>query len=46
MRSRDFDLDLTFQPGENTLTFTPLAPGTYSYSCWMGMIHGTITVTE
>lgn len=46
MRSRDFDLNLTFQPGENTLTFTPRAPGTYSYSCWMGMIHGTITVTE
>ena len=46
MLSRDFDLDLTFQPGENTLTFTPDAPGTYSYSCWMGMIHGTITVTE
>ena len=46
MLSRDFDLDLTFQAGENTLTFTPDAPGTYSYSCWMGMIHGTITVTE
>ena len=46
MLSRDFDLDLTFRPGENTLTFTPDAPGTYSYSCWMGMIHGTITVTE
>ena len=46
MLSRDFDLNLTFQPGENTLTFTPYAPGTYSYSCWMGMIHGTITVTE
>ena len=46
MLSRDFGLDLTFQPGENVLTFTPDAPGTYSYSCWMGMIHGTITVTE
>ena len=46
MLSRDFDLNLTFQPGKNTLTFTPPAPGTYSYSCWMGMIHGTITVTE
>ena len=46
MLSRDFGLDLTFQPGENTLTFKPDAPGTYSYSCWMGMIHGTITVTE
>lgn len=36
--------ELTFQPGENLLEFTPEEPGTYSYSCWMGMIHGTVTV--
>lgn len=41
---RDLSLELTFRPGDNVLLFTPDAPGTYAYSCWMGMIHGTITV--
>ena len=39
-----FSIDLTFRPGENVVEFTPTAPGTYPYSCWMGMIHGTIYV--
>ena len=41
---RDLPLELTFRPGENVLRFTPDSPGTYTYSCWMGMIRGTITV--
>lgn len=44
MLCRDLNLELTFRPGENLLEFTPDTPGTYAYSCWMGMIHGTITV--
>ena len=40
------DLSLRFQPGENVLEFTPQTAGTIPYSCWMGMIRGTITVTE
>ena len=40
------DLSLSFLPGENVLEFTPAAAGTIPYSCWMGMIRGTITVTE
>ena len=39
-----FSIDLTFRPGENVVEFTPTAPGTYPYGCWMGMIHGTIYV--
>ncbi|MFT3952604.1 MAG: sulfite exporter TauE/SafE family protein [Oscillospiraceae bacterium] len=35
-----------FATGENTLTFTPEKTGKFEYSCWMGMIHGTITVVE
>ncbi|MDR3314565.1 MAG: sulfite exporter TauE/SafE family protein [Oscillospiraceae bacterium] len=35
----------TFQPGENVIEFTPGAAGVTRYSCWMGMIQGTITVT-
>lgn len=36
----------TLQAGDNVIEFTPMKAGNYSYSCWMGMIHGTITVTE
>ncbi|MDO5546190.1 MAG: sulfite exporter TauE/SafE family protein [Eubacteriales bacterium] len=36
----------TFQEGENILEFTPTETGTYAYSCWMGMIRGSITVTD
>jgi len=35
-----------FQPGENTIEFTPSKTGKFQYNCWMGMIHGTITVTD
>lgn len=40
-----YHITYTFQEGENILEFTPTEPGTISYSCWMGMICGTITVT-
>jgi plastocyanin domain-containing protein len=30
--------------GPNQLTFTPSEPGTYRYSCAMGMYHGVIHV--
>lgn len=38
------DLSLRFQPGENTLEFIPEEKGTIPYTCWMGMIRGSITV--
>lgn len=41
---QDFGIEKAFQPGENIIEFTPEAAGTYSYSCWMGMIHGSIIV--
>lgn len=34
-----------FKTGENVLEFIPTSAGTFQYSCWMGMIRGTITVT-
>lgn len=40
------DLEYAFQPGENVIEFTPGETGTISYTCWMGMIRGTITVTD
>ncbi|MDR1734851.1 MAG: sulfite exporter TauE/SafE family protein [Oscillospiraceae bacterium] len=45
MLSRDLGFTHSFTPGTNTITFTPAAPGTYRYTCWMGMIAATVTVT-
>lgn len=44
--SSDFNINHSFVAGTNTIAFTPTEPGVYAYSCWMNMIHGTITVTE
>lgn len=35
-----------FQEGDNVIEFTPTKTGTYEYSCWMGMIHATVTVAK
>jgi sulfite exporter TauE/SafE/copper chaperone CopZ len=32
--------------GDNIVEFTPMRTGTFTYSCWMGMIRGRITVVE
>lgn len=42
----DYDMEYTFHEGENVIEFTPTEVGTVQYSCWMGMIHGSISVTE
>ncbi len=41
-----FQIDKQLQPGDNVIEFTPDQSGTIPYSCWMGMIRSTITVTE
>lgn len=46
MLIREYGVEHTFQTGENVITFTPVSPGTVRYSCWMGMIHGNIFVTN
>ena len=43
---REFDVEYVFQTGENIITFIPMQPGTYPYSCRMGMIRGTVHVTD
>lgn len=43
---RDYDIEYTFHTGENVIEFTPTSTGTVRYSCWMGMIHGSIFVTD
>jgi plastocyanin len=40
-----YNVEHEFHEGENIIEFTPQKPGVYSYSCWMGMIVSSITVT-
>jgi len=41
---REYGIEYTFKQGENIIEFTPNKTGTFSYSCWMGMIRSSITV--
>lgn len=43
---RNLNMEHTFTTGENTIEFTPTESGVISYTCWMGMIRGSITVEE
>lgn len=43
---QDYGIEYTFSTGENIIEFTPTKAGTVRYSCWMGMIHGNIFVTD
>lgn len=42
----EYGIEYTFATGDNVIEFTPAKAGKFSYSCWMGMLRGTITVTE
>ena len=42
----EFNIQLDLQPGDNVVEFTPPKVGKIGYSCWMGMITSTITVTD
>jgi sulfite exporter TauE/SafE len=42
----EYNIEYSLRLGENVIEFTPTKPGRYTYSCWMGMIRGTINVTE
>lgn len=42
----EYNIEKTFQLGENIIEFTPEEEGTFTYSCWMGMIRSYIIVTE
>ena len=41
---REYGITHTFTQGDNLIEFTPTQAGTVSYSCWMGMIQGSIIV--
>ncbi len=42
----EYNIEYQFQPGKNVIEFTPDKTGKFQYSCWMGMIRGSITVVE
>lgn len=42
----DYGVEHTFSPGKNVIEFTPTKSGSVRALCWMGMIEGTITVTN
>ncbi|MEK9152049.1 MAG: sulfite exporter TauE/SafE family protein, partial [Patescibacteria group bacterium] len=44
LQSRKLGIGIQLRPGLNVVEFTPPAPGTYSFSCSMGMFRGTINV--
>jgi len=39
-------LKVDLKPGENLIEFIPEKSGTFAFSCWMGMIRSSITVTD
>lgn len=46
MLLKAFGIEHSFQEGKNIIEFTPAKAGTYTYTCWMGMIRGNIFVTD
>jgi len=43
---REYGIEHEFKPGQNVVEFTPKRTGNIPYTCWMGMIPGTITVVS
>ena len=39
-------LDMVLKEGDNLIEFTPTEAGVIQYTCWMGMIRGSITVVD
>lgn len=42
----EYKIEYQFKPGENIIDFIPTKTGTVPYSCWMGMIRGSINIVE
>ena len=42
----EYGIEQDLQEGDNLITFLPEECGTYTFTCWMGMIRSTITVVE
>lgn len=46
MLIQDYGIQHQFNFGENVIEFTPTKSGMVRYSCWMGMVYGSINVVE
>lgn len=42
----EYGIEQDLQEGDNLISFLPEECGTYTFTCWMGMIRSTITVVE
>lgn len=42
----EYNIEQKLVAGENVISFTPDKSGKFGYSCWMGMIRSSITVTS
>lgn len=42
----EYGIQQDLAEGDNVITFTPDKSGKFGYSCWMGMIRSSITVTD
>lgn len=42
----EYDLKVKLAEGNNVIEFLPEKTGAFGYSCWMGMIRSSITVTD
>lgn len=42
----EYDLEIKLKEGDNLIEFIPTEAGQFGYSCWMGMIRSSITVTK
>lgn len=40
----EYEIEVQLKSGDNIIEFTPTETGRFSYSCWMGMLRGTINV--
>ncbi len=43
---REYGIEKSLESGDNIIEFTPTETGTYTYSCWMGMIRSKIYVVN
>lgn len=46
MLIREYGIEKSLESGDNIIEFTPTETGTYTYSCWMGMIRSKIYVVN
>jgi uncharacterized protein len=44
--SNEYKININLKQGSNVVEFTPTKTGTFSFTCGMGMLHGSFIVTD